>query len=54
MLEGVNDSPLIFLSNKSSHSVLGTVLALLSGTCTVQFPLPKSVAFLNLNAKVLD
>lgn len=43
MLEEVNDSSLIFfLSNKTSHSVLGTVLAVLSGTCTVQFPFPKS------------
>lgn len=54
MLEEVNDSSLIFLSSKSSRSVLSTVLALLSGTCTVPFPVPKSVAFLNLSAKVLD
>lgn len=38
-LEEVNDSSLIFLSSKSCHSVLSTVLAILSGTSTAQFPL---------------
>lgn len=45
---------MIFLSNKSSHSVLVTVLAILFGTCTVQLILPGSIAFLNLSVKVLD
>jgi len=52
MLEEVNDSSLIFLSNKSCHSVLSTVLAILSRTCTIQFPLSKPVACLNLSAKI--
>lgn len=51
MLEELTYFSVIFLSNKSSHSVLGTVLF---ETYTVQFILPESVAFLNLSAKVLD
>lgn len=54
MLEEVNDSSVIFLSSNSCHSVLGTVVAILSGTCDVQFPLCKSVACLNLSANVVD
>lgn len=54
MLEELTYFSLIFLSSKNSHSVLGTVLAIVFGTCTVQLILPKSVAFLNLSVKVLD
>lgn len=54
MLEELTYFSMIFLRNKNSHSVLGTVLAILFGICTVQLILPKSVAFLNLGVKVLD
>lgn len=54
MLKELTYFSIIFLSNKSSHSVLGAVLAILFGTYTVHLILPNSVAFLNLRVKVLD
>lgn len=42
------------LCNENHYSVVSTVLAIPSGTCSVQFSFPRPVAFPGLSAKVLD